>query len=277
MEYDFIRANNYIELSLNECGKEQCNPKKKFSFRVKQYHLFHYVVSGKGTFLLNNIPYPIHEGMIFYVPPGSHPIYYPDYKKPWTYIWLGFDGTSAKKFLKEVHCDEVSPIIVDKKKELLPYFEKIYEEYHQVGFLDLDCLGSAYQMFQKMMQIFSKREFVQDISSKEGYVRAARYYIYNNYQLDIRIEDIAKSIGVTPNYLANIFTEIQHVSPKRFLIDVRLEKAKLMLETGRYKICEVSNSVGYKNQLHFSNEFKKKYGKAPSAFLPQNSTEQKVV
>ena len=77
--------------------------------------------------------------------------------------------------------------------------------------------------------------------------------------------------------LAHFWTEAKeylnlyvHKSPKEYLTTVRMEQAKKMLSTHRYKIKEVGKFVGYKNQLHFSSEFKKYTGKSPLQYSKSN-------
>ncbi len=60
-------AKNYIELNLLESGREVCIPEKEIVFSQKTYHLFHYIVSGKGVFEINGKQYHLHKGMIFYI------------------------------------------------------------------------------------------------------------------------------------------------------------------------------------------------------------------
>jgi len=45
---------NYLELTLNECGREKCSPLKRINSYAKGWHVFHYIVSGKGTFVLED-------------------------------------------------------------------------------------------------------------------------------------------------------------------------------------------------------------------------------
>lgn len=54
------------------------------------------------------------------------------------------------------------------------------------------------------------------------------------------------------------------MTTKQFLIKVRMENAKSLLLTNKYKIKEIAKNVGYANQLYFSNEFKKYYGVYPT-------------
>lgn len=275
-ELQLLNASNYVELSLHECGKEQCIPDKSFHFTEKNYHLFHYVLSGQGTFVLNNIEYQIKEGMIFYIPPNCQPVYYPNHNNPWTYIWIGMNGSNVPNFLNLINCSEKNPIIVDKERKILPYFESIYEEYRFHGTLNLKCLEFAYIMIDTMINLnYKKNKSHKNITNKESYIKVAKEYILNNYQFNIKIDDIANNVGVTPNYLANVFTQVEKVSPKEYLTSMRMEKARLLLMTNRYKVREVGEMVGYKNQLHFSNEFKKRNGLSPQNYLVKNMKEEK--
>ena len=84
------------------------------------------------------------------------------------------------------------------------------------------------------------------------------------------VDDIATNVGVTPNYLANIFAKFQKSSPKKFLTEIRMKNAAVFLRTGAYRIHEVGEKVGFSNQLHFSNEFKKYYGVSPLNYMKGN-------
>ena len=48
-----------------------------------------------------------------------------------------------------------------------------------------------------------------------------------------------------------------------------MEKAISLLKNTSFKVKDVSLMVGYKNQLHFSNEFKKVTGKSPLNYLKE--------
>jgi len=260
-------AKNYIELSLHECGREQCIPEKIFHFTPKEYHLFHYVTNGKGTFTLAGVTYKIHKGMIFYIPPRAEPHYSPDAADPWSYEWLGFAGSNASRFLSLSGISETSPVYDDSNMALKPFFDEIVNEYSLKGTLDLYCLSQAYAIFSKMIQNGDKAK--ANLSAKEGHLISAKEYILNNYEFDIKVEDVASNVGVSANYLASVFKELEDSSTKNYLTQIRMEKAKLLLMTGRYKIKEVAEMVGYKNQLHFSSQFHKYYSKAPSDYLGQ--------
>ena len=74
------------------------------------------------------------------------------------------------------------------------------------------------------------------------------------------------------SHLTFIFQKEEKLTTKRYLIKLRMEKAMELLKSGEYKVGEVSNKVGYPNQLHFSSEFKKYYGSSPLKYLEKEGT-----
>lgn len=77
------------------------------------------------------------------------------------------------------------------------------------------------------------------------------------------LDQIAKNMYLSPVYISKIFKEQTGDSPINYLINVRLEKAKEMLEDGRGNIRSISAMVGYEDVYHFSKLFKKHYGVSP--------------
>ena len=264
----FDDAKRYIELNLHECGREICIPEKDFVYSRKEYHLFHFIVSGRGVLEINGTTYHLKTNTIFYIPPHGDAKYYPDRQDPWTYIWLGFSGSNAEEYMSLMGLSINNPVIVDEQHRYRFYFDSIHNIYSTKCHLDMSCLGLAYQLFSQIIQDRSK--IGNAVSHKGSYILGAKEFILNNFQFSISIDDIANNVGVTPNYLANVFAKSEHMSPKQYLIKVRMDKACILLETGRYKVKDVTKMVGYKNQLHFSNEFKKQKGVSPLAYMNQN-------
>lgn len=270
MEID--QAKNFVELSLHECGREICVPEKAIVFSTKHYHLFHYISKGKGTFQIAGNVYHLHAGNLFYIPPESKAEYAPDKEDPWTYEWLGFDGASVPEILKKIGLSDQSPVYLDHDEVMLkPFFDSIVNEVAEKGFLDMFCLGKAYELFGTMLS--NVKEDKTSFSPLDSHIENAKEYIRNNFQFSISIEDVSKNVGVTPNYLANIFKSQTNQSPKSYLTEVRMQKAIIYLLTGQYKVKEVGKLVGYPNQLHFSAEFKKHFGLSPLAYVSQNKHE----
>ncbi len=253
------------DLSLFECGKEECRVDKKIVNTAKPYHLFHYILEGKGYFELDGVRYKLSKDTIFFIPNGVSARYYPDPEDPWVYEWLGFNGTIVNKIFEKINLSSKNPIISCSNHDFRKYFNSIYLRYAEKGLLDLKCLGMMYELLSTLIDELAIEK--ENASSKKVLVLLAKEFINNNYQFSIKITDVAKNVNVSPNYLANIFKETTNMSTKGYLTKVRMEKASALLLSSNYNVQQVGLLVGYKNQLHFSGEFKKYYGVSPKEYM----------
>lgn len=86
-----------------------------------------------------------------------------------------------------------------------------------------------------------------------------------NYSEKISLDQIAENMYLSPFYISRIFKSETGDTPIRHLINIRLEKAKELLENGfDGSIQEVAAKVGYDDVYHFSKLFKKRFGMPPS-------------
>ena len=101
--------------------------------------------------------------------------------------------------------------------------------------------------------------------STSVYVELAIEYIQETYHQGIGISDIADNIGISRAYLNNAFQKELGMSAQNFLINYKMHKAANLLMSTSKSVKEVSNSVGYEDQLVFSKAFKKKFGMSPQS------------
>lgn len=90
-------------------------------------------------------------------------------------------------------------------------------------------------------------------------------YFEEHYDEKISLEHIAENMYLSPFYISKIFKSETGEPPIRYLINIRLERAKQLLEEGyQGSVQEIAASVGYEDAYHFSKLFKKRYGMTPS-------------
>ena len=82
----------------------------------------------------------------------------------------------------------------------------------------------------------------------------------------LSIQQIIASLGLSPNYGLEIFQKVYHTSPRKYLSDLKLQEAKILLQQPDISLREIGNVLGYKNLAHFSRQFKKWTGLCPSEF-----------
>lgn len=92
----------------------------------------------------------------------------------------------------------------------------------------------------------------------ESLVYQALYYIEEHFtDRELSLVNVAKEIHVTPPYLSNLFKEKTSKNFTEYLLELRMEKAKELLESTRLRVQEIAEEVGYLNPHYFSSSFKK--------------------
>jgi AraC-like DNA-binding protein len=89
-------------------------------------------------------------------------------------------------------------------------------------------------------------------------------------QASIRIEELARRVGLSQSALERRFQRNVGTSPKRFASILRL-KNSIHLRSRGHDFTSIAYSAGYSDQSHFTNEFKRITGLAPSAFFQQSA------
>ncbi|MDF2870591.1 MAG: AraC family transcriptional regulator [Anaerocolumna sp.] len=108
------------------------------------------------------------------------------------------------------------------------------------------------------------KKYRSDGGSK--YVSRTLSYLNSNYEKDIKIEDIAVKIGVSAAYLQRLFKEQTGKTLVDKINELRIEKAKVLLETSSLPVTDIAISVGFNNRQHFTYTFRKLTGCSPSVY-----------
>ena len=94
----------------------------------------------------------------------------------------------------------------------------------------------------------------------------ARQYFHKHYNEPINIEEYAQSRHTSISLFMRNFKKVYGVSPKQYLLNIRMNNAQNLLETTDYTVAEIAAIVGYDNSLYFSRIYHKHKGQAPSDY-----------
>lgn len=89
------------------------------------------------------------------------------------------------------------------------------------------------------------------------YIRHAKTILSQQFDKPITIKELAKKAGINETKLKDGFKELYAISIHNYVTKLRLEKAKLLLETTHIAITDISYLVGYSHVTHFTSLFKK--------------------
>ena len=121
--------------------------------------------------------------------------------------------------------------------------------------------------FYGAMSVLEKSAHGGTYTREHEYVNKAIGYIKSNYGYPIQVSDLARYIGIDRTYLYRIFFASESMSPKQYLMQVRINAAKKMLLSGAYTVGETALSCGFSDASSFCSRFKRCTGMTPKAFI----------
>jgi AraC-like DNA-binding protein len=256
----------FSDLQFRFCGRQTCEPLYSYGPCVRPTYIIHYILEGKGIFQAAGETFHVREKEGFLIEPGLQTFYQADKKDPWTYCWIGFDGTLAPVLLKELGlgdnrltfcCNEI-----DKLRDIFAALSQ-YQQFSQVN--DLLLESELYRFFSVLLKNCQIREGTGG-SKNNHYVEGAVRYIRNNYFHPIKVSDIAAYVGIDRSYLYVLFRAETGMGLQQYLTNFRLTTAAELVTLTSYPIESVALSCGYQDALVFSKAFKKMYGMTPMQY-----------
>ncbi|MSU66231.1 MAG: AraC family transcriptional regulator [Opitutus sp.] len=101
---------------------------------------------------------------------------------------------------------------------------------------------------------------------KDRVVREAIAYIRGHYSQAITREELAARLQCSAAHFSRLFSKTTGYSYKDFLLQCRLERAKVLLERSHLQVAEIAEVVGFQDPFHFSKVFRKRVGVSPRQF-----------
>jgi len=91
-------------------------------------------------------------------------------------------------------------------------------------------------------------------------------YIHKNYTKALLVNEIAKKLNITPQYLTRLFKDNMGKSTVQYINGLRISKSKELIRRSTMTMQEITYSIGLDNPYYFSRLFKKYEGITPSAY-----------
>lgn len=183
-------------------------------------------------------------------------------------------ATYKMKKIEAGQCIALNFDIDDTDKTFLPFkfdisenlhsdFEKAKKAwtYKNDGYLNI-CYRSIYSIICAVQE--SKHsEYVP--SKHKRIAIAGREMILKNLSVpELSIESISKEFNISPEYFRGLFKKAFGISPRKFIIKSRIDKAKELIISKEFKIGEIAKLCGYSSTSYFTREFKKE-----TSYLPR--------
>lgn len=91
-------------------------------------------------------------------------------------------------------------------------------------------------------------------------------YINEHYTQDISLTQMGEELHLNNNYLSQIFKRETGITFSKYIVNLRIEKAKELLATGNYSIGKTAQEVGFNDYFYFLKTFKRITGMTPRQY-----------
>jgi len=266
-----VYPNGDGEFIFNTCGVCQCSAGQTYGPKRREYHFIYFVSQGKGILHIQRQIYSIHQNQLFIIPAGEVAKFQADTTIPWKYSWVGFQGVHANLFIRSLaqySQRNQQRFVLDCRDA--SFYERQVMSIFQVTGNQLPAFFHCNSIFFNLISLLLDELGIDSASmSILSVPYQAQRYMDLHFHDNIQVTDVAAAVGVHANYLASIFHKYFQITPKKYLSQLRLNKAKELLTQTNDPIYIIANSVGFPDSLAFSKFFKKLEGKSPSTYRAQ--------
>ncbi len=97
-------------------------------------------------------------------------------------------------------------------------------------------------------------------------LQQATDYIQAHLDQDIKLADLANTVGMSQYYFCRLFKQSMSMAPHQYVIQQRVERAKQLLKRPDLSIADVAIECGFAHQSHLSRHFRRLVGVSPKTF-----------
>ena len=247
-----------------------------YKFKGESHDFFEltYVDTGKLNCEVDHVPYEIGEKEMMIYAPGQFHTQYTQEGQNASYVTILFTMDTVPSATQN---EWFRPLI----NRVFPYDKKIYtlirtlvqESTTGVPYMYalMGCLLSETIIRLLQSQYVAPHQPEKPVSiSRQNYqddlFHRIEQYIDERIYEPFTIADICQHFSLSLSSLQILFKTAVNQTPKKYISDLKLEKACNLLRENRYTISEISLRLGYSSIHYFSNAFNRRYNVSPSEY-----------
>lgn len=238
---------------------------------LSEYQLL-YIVEGAGLLTTTYGSERIVAGDMFLIFPGQWHTYHPDSDSGWREYWIGFKGENVDNRVERGFFSADKPVyhIGNNERIVQLYNEAIEIAGDQRPFFQQLLAGVVNHILGLMFMTGRNNTLLRSsLSTRRAIpelVMRAKKYIEQAVESDVQMPDIATKLNMSYSTFRHLFKEYTGMSPARYLMNLRIYRAKQMLRSSNISIKEISYTLCFDSPDYFTTMFKRKTGLTPSEF-----------
>lgn len=250
-----------VPFCLDSTGITHTDSKYYFNCdKGRNYYVLEYIIAGAGHLLIEDHHYRLEAGGVYILPPLIPHKYYSDPKDPWQKIWFNISGELIDHLAADYHLAGAI---------YLPHCPLEADFRHGIE-LVRSCGANVYTdlavLVHKIIATIAHYRSLDPYNQLSPESLQLKHYLDSHWNDTITSTALARLIGKSVPQMLRIFRRAWHCTPGQYLQQRKMEIAVQYLENTAYMIREIAEMIGFANEFHFSNWFKRKKGISPRCF-----------
>lgn len=248
-----------------------------FSRHMHDYFVIGLIESGNQTFWYRGARHSTPPGGVFVINPGEVHTGEAADKYGFTYRTFYPDVSLLQRVSSEISRHDqhmpVFPAAVIQDQHLTRLLTDMHAAL-ATPISSLECEARFFHAFAYLLSHYAEyRPPEQEPGNERQAIRCVRDYIDEHYMHKVTLTELARLVNLSPYYLLRAFEKDIGVPPHIYLESVRIRRAQQLL-TGGVPPARIAYELGFSDQSHFNNRFKRLLGVTPGHYLRQGNIVQ---
>jgi AraC-like DNA-binding protein len=226
-----------------------------------------YCMSGEGFLALEDKQWTIGRNSLLVIPAGVPHVYGASKDNPWSILWIHFLGSNAPCYFEVLSPgNPVLPVPAGKLPKILELFEEL------IRLMEKGYTHNSFIYASQLLGNLLGWIFYADSGSRSGAgddserVEESISHMAGRLGHHLTLRELAAQANLSTAHYSAVFRKKTGFSPIDYFLQMKIQKACLLLDTSGMKIKEIASGLGFSDPYYFCRAFRKIMQLSPSAY-----------